>query len=796
MKFDSGKRWILSWYYKTSNGHNFDTSATPHHLPDTSVLWSPTVSFFVSNGHSSSTDQSYGKITRPANTLSSLGVTASNSSYHNWVRDYMVLDFTNSTDIVASGTGDANTTATAFLGNVSGKTLIADQINQGFLEISVKVDDDGSEGPTFNTGLDRYDEIYIDGIQLEEVGAGVTAPSGYDVWPPGEQDSVFKFEFDETATANTKLVVSGPELHLSHTNNILYDSEALYKISARVNVSSIGTGNLSVGVIGIEHKEGKGSYVILGEDYSSFSSNVYNYEAPIAWANTTLSTGGWVTVNAYFQGTRTKNYVSTAYRSFESNNYTFGDVPMSNGLGKNETSTPPYPIFLRGDTTNGYANAIVDTTLGYSDTSSLQLHIPDTNARFVSFANSLAISGTDEYVGSAWGDAAGADWVIKIPKAKRWIFSYYARSNSAAGFPTSTGLKTQLYLRNSDNPEANVALISGVSPIITVADTWQRFSGILNFTESSTLNASDHSQWSAVTDTYANSLITTFTSAHALKGSDINQIILNVGPNASGLVAADSGNTIWYDSFMLEEQANTLITTPSTYSLGDWQGPGDGTFFDYSSPIQLESDTTHIRPFITVSQGHGYGGYNETEIDYIKIESTSNATAVVGITGNYVGLGKQKDQTSILSGKQKIQDSRYYQVFSYVIKSGLSVDRYKKVIKDLVHPAGMELFGKVFIESEMDSVYPHSVGDLSQDIDPDTLRRPGAFGPGVSAEMFPSNPILLSLGPEGTAGGFVLLVREFFFGPITVQEVSSLLLSGDNTSVIWDFNNGDVEAGA
>jgi len=25
-----------------------------------------------------------------------------------------------------------------------------------------------------------------------------------------------------------------------------------------------------VGVIGIEHKEGKGSYVILGEDYSSF----------------------------------------------------------------------------------------------------------------------------------------------------------------------------------------------------------------------------------------------------------------------------------------------------------------------------------------------------------------------------------------------------------------------------------------------------------------------------------------------------------------------------------------------
>ena len=52
-----------------------------------------------------------------------------------------------------------------------------------------------------------------------------------------------------------------------------------------------------------------------------------------------------------------------------------------------------------------------------------------------------------------------------------------------------------------------------------------------------------------------------------------------------------------------------------------------------------------------------------------------------------------------LSVKKFIQDSRYYQSFSYVIKTGQTIDNWKDVVKKLLHPAGFAFFGEVSIFS-------------------------------------------------------------------------------------------------
>lgn len=54
---------------------------------------------------------------------------------------------------------------------------------------------------------------------------------------------------------------------------------------------------------------------------------------------------------------------------------------------------------------------------------------------------------------------------------------------------------------------------------------------------------------------------------------------------------------------------------------------------------------------------------------------------------------------SFLSSDQKVQDSNYYQDFSYVIISNIPVSGYKDVIKKLVHTAGTKLFGEIEIVS-------------------------------------------------------------------------------------------------
>lgn len=52
--------------------------------------------------------------------------------------------------------------------------------------------------------------------------------------------------------------------------------------------------------------------------------------------------------------------------------------------------------------------------------------------------------------------------------------------------------------------------------------------------------------------------------------------------------------------------------------------------------------------------------------------------------------------------KKKIQDSDYYQEFSYEIRSTVAVDKYKDVLKDTVHLAGTKMFGNF--------IYNKSVG--------------------------------------------------------------------------------------
>lgn len=48
-----------------------------------------------------------------------------------------------------------------------------------------------------------------------------------------------------------------------------------------------------------------------------------------------------------------------------------------------------------------------------------------------------------------------------------------------------------------------------------------------------------------------------------------------------------------------------------------------------------------------------------------------------------------------------IQDSRYYQAFSYVIKIDQSLNTYKTIVKNLVHPAGMAVFGEYDLRNEL-----------------------------------------------------------------------------------------------
>ena len=93
------------------------------------------------------------------------------------------------------------------------------------------------------------------------------------------------------------------------------------------------------------------------------------------------------------------------------------------------------------------------------------------------------------------------------------------------------------------------------------------------------------------------------------------------------------------------------------------------------------------------------GTFSNTETVTSDVTSTTAQIKVNGgaalqeKAGRYIGTRGQ------LSSDQRLQDSLYYQDYSYVLRSPQFVERYRETVLELLHPAGTKLFGETTIIS-------------------------------------------------------------------------------------------------
>ena len=66
--------------------------------------------------------------------------------------------------------------------------------------------------------------------------------------------------------------------------------------------------------------------------------------------------------------------------------------------------------------------------------------------------------------------------------------------------------------------------------------------------------------------------------------------------------------------------------------------------------------------------------------------------------------GYYLNQKGFLSANMYLQDSNYYQDYSYVIKTEQDIRKYADVVKDVLHPAGFKLFGNVRILDVLNAI--------------------------------------------------------------------------------------------
>ena len=156
--------------------------------------------------------------------------------------------------------------------------------------------------------------------------------------------------------------------------------------------------------------------------------------------------------------------------------------------------------------------------------------------------------------------------------------------------------------------------------------------------------------------------------------------------------------------------------------------PSDGDWTDQAAAIQADrtaftpSNTFTISGTPTVVSGNtdeGYAAFLDDDVVFVnntyQIPTTDYAEAVYSESnttkykltftsalsnGDVVRTypkGLFTTANGFLSDKKYIQDSYYYQQFSYVLKTGKNVADWKNAFTRLIHPAGFKFFGEILI---------------------------------------------------------------------------------------------------
>ena len=167
-----------------------------------------------------------------------------------------------------------------------------------------------------------------------------------------------------------------------------------------------------------------------------------------------------------------------------------------------------------------------------------------------------------------------------------------------------------------------------------------------------------------------------------------------------------SAPTLAFPKYAVLKTVSGAITEDETFTSN--VSGATGTVVDFTAPLLKYTATTselEVDDTVTFSGG-------TTAI----VVKSNNLTATTAINTRIQTVGKYIAQDGHLSElTKKIQDSLYYQDFSYVIKVSESISKWRDAIKKATHPTGFYVTGEVNIATQLDVQVKRPVGaTLSQ----------------------------------------------------------------------------------
>jgi hypothetical protein len=195
--------------------------------------------------------------------------------------------------------------------------------------------------------------------------------------------------------------------------------------------------------------------------------------------------------------------------------------------------------------------------------------------------------------------------------------------------------------------------------------------------------------------------------------------ILKVDKNGGILSAQVIDFSIGYGSNFTCTLSATTYQSTETQNYFTLTGGSPNYNVGINDSITSLNDTGSINKYDYADSTYVDNSYVGSIITSFSDNSSTNGTlivdqtnfAIVSITLGPLATypGYYITAEGFLDDNIVIQDSKYYQAFSYVIKSNILFETYKSVVKNLLHPSGTEIFGEYNIDIDINTNSSSSV---------------------------------------------------------------------------------------
>lgn len=156
-------------------------------------------------------------------------------------------------------------------------------------------------------------------------------------------------------------------------------------------------------------------------------------------------------------------------------------------------------------------------------------------------------------------------------------------------------------------------------------------------------------------------------------------------PLTSLVFTDNTGNTISH-GFSAEDKVKVQFTSGNVFS---------NVSLDFSNVIANINKIDSAK-ILTIDSPPGYAQDKTKSAGNIVLNFlTANLTPVIGAVTSYPGIYNSKE--SHVNDTKKLQDSDYYQEYSYVVRSTQSSYLWADIIKKVLHPVGYKLFAEVYL---------------------------------------------------------------------------------------------------